>query len=293
MVEKVKCAHRQNVSLCGAGDSVLDELRQFLVGHKLVEEGLEGDELCHLSGVLPPDSHQVDHRHQQVVTDTLHTNPTSPSAVTDTLHISSVRYPAHQPHINKSVRYAAHQHRQWQIPCTSPSAMTDTLQINPTSPSAVTDTLHIQISYTSKEKANEADELSKPGTPQRKGQGGRWTLQISYTSKEKANEADELSKPGTLQRKGQGGRFTLQTIHTSKERPGRQTNAPNQAIVAFTKARRAMKAMRLAAMLATSAMDCEAPAAAASSKFLCCLKVKHTNLLLHRYHQVPVLSETH
>ena len=65
---------------------------------------------------------------------------------------------------------------------------------------------------------------------------------------------------------------------TSKERPGRQMKAPNQAMVAFTKARRARKAMRLAAMLATRAMDCEAPAAAASSKFLYCLK--HARIII-------------
>ena len=61
-------------------------------------------------------------------------------------------------------------------------------------------------------------------------------------------------------------------VLTSKESQGRQTKAPNQAMVAFTKASRARKAIRLAAMLATRAMDWDAPAAAASSKFLYCLK---------------------
>ena len=111
-----------------------------------------------------------------------------------------------------------------------------------------------------------------------KGQWGKWTLQTRHTSKKRpAREMNTLNQL-YLKGKGQWGRWTLQTRHTSKERPGRQMNAPNQAIVAFTKARRAMKAMRLAAMLATSAMDCEAPAAAASSKFLCCLKVKQTKV---------------
>ena len=61
---------------------------------------------------------------------------------------------------------------------------------------------------------------------------------------------------------------------TSNDNCGQSTILPNQLSIAFTNARRERNAIRLAAMLATRLIDCEAPAAAASIKFCSVLKQK-------------------
>ena len=53
------------------------------------------------------------------------------------------------------------------------------------------------------------------------------------------------------------------------------TRSPNHVRVALKKASRAMKAIRLAAMLATRGMAAEAPEAAASTKFVSALQNKN------------------
>lgn len=59
---------------------------------------------------------------------------------------------------------------------------------------------------------------------------------------------------------------------TWNENSGYPTKLPNQENTALTKANIARKAIKLAAMLATSFIDDEAPAAAASNMFLSFLK---------------------
>ena len=61
---------------------------------------------------------------------------------------------------------------------------------------------------------------------------------------------------------------------TSNDNCGQSTILPNQLSIAFTNARRDRNAIRLAAMLATRLIDCDAPAAAASIKFCSVLKQK-------------------
>ena len=76
---------------------------------------------------------------------------------------------------------------------------------------------------------------------------------------------------------------------TWKENSGKPTKLPNQERTALTNSSMARKAMRLAAMLATSLMEDEAPAAAASRKFLSFLKIKPITVNLLKSWKVQII----